>query len=261
MTIGAHGDIFEWLLSIAFLHLRVSAFMASAPIFSLLYLSLPIRIVAITLLCVALSRMVATPVPSIGEPLTLLLFAIKEIAIGAILGMTMRMMFAAAAMAGEIIASTMGLSFAAMVDPASGDANPLVAQLLNLLMVLAFLEANGPLMLLTVLRDSYTAFAPMHNAPWSFIAHDSLAAIGQSFAQAILLMAPVVFVIFLVNAAIGVLNRLAPQMNMFSIGIPLALLCGVAALALYMPLLTARMAHIAQSAIEFTQRLMAPALP
>lgn len=261
MSIGTHGDLFGWLLNIAFLHLRVSAFMASAPIFSLLYLSVPIRIVAITLLCIALAHIVPTPLSTVALPAALLGFAVKEIAIGVVLGMTMRVMFAAAAMAGEIIASTMGLSFAAMVDPASGDSNPLVAQFLNLLMVLAFLEAEGPVALLAVLRESYSAFPPLHSAPWSFIAHDSLAAIGQSFAQAILLMAPVVFVIFLVNAAIGVLNRLAPQMNMFSIGIPLALLCGVGALMLFMPVLAARMAHIAHGAIEFTERLMAPALP
>lgn len=262
MSVELNSDILEWLLGVAFLHLRVSAFMASAPIFSLLYMSLPVRIVTISLLCIALRPLIVTPTLTltVGEPLTLPLLAVKEVAIGVVLGTILRVLFSAAAMAGEIIASTMGLSFAALVDPTSGDANPLVAQFLNLLLVLGFLEANGPVMLLAVLRDSYSSFPPLGGAPWSFIMLDSLGAVSRAFADALLLMAPVVFVIFLMNVAIGVLNRLAPQMNMFSIGIPLALVGGVAALALFMPVLATRMAQIVRGGLEFTQRLLAPAL-
>ena len=63
--------------------------------------------------------------------------AIQQILIGAALGLTMQLAFAAVRLAGEVIGMQMGLSFATFFDPSGGPNMPVLA-LLNLLAMLLF---------------------------------------------------------------------------------------------------------------------------
>ena len=69
-----------------------------------------------------------------------------EIAIGLTAGLTLTIWFAAVLMAGEKIASSAGLGYAAQVDPASGGQTPVVSQILYLFLLVIFLSVDGHLL-------------------------------------------------------------------------------------------------------------------
>jgi flagellar biosynthetic protein FliR len=82
------------------------------------------------------------------------------------------------------------------------------------------------------------------------------ASVGPMLVQAMVLMSPVVFVVVLMNIGTGILNRLAPQMNMFSIGTPLALLIGGAALVVFMPDMSVKLVALVNDALTATDALL-----
>ena len=63
----------------------------------------------------------------------------KEIAIGVTAGLILSIMFSAVSLAGEKIATSAGLSYAAQVDPVSGVQTPVVSQILYLFLIMIFL--------------------------------------------------------------------------------------------------------------------------
>src|SRR5690606_9905393 len=78
----------------------------------------------------------------------------KQIVIGMAMGFTMRIVFAAVNMAGELIGLQMGLSFASFFDPASGGNTSVMSRLLNTLAMLIFIPGNRHLILISRLARS-----------------------------------------------------------------------------------------------------------
>ena len=54
----------------------------------------------------------------------MLRFAVLEFLVGAVIGLTVRVTLAACETAGTLAGNAMGLGFSAMVDPATGNTNP-----------------------------------------------------------------------------------------------------------------------------------------
>lgn len=87
----------------------------------------------------------------------------KQVIIGAAMGLTLQLLFAAVRMAGEIIGMQMGLSFATFFDPGAGN-SPVISRFLNLLVMLLFLVFNGHLWLLALLAESFQVL-PVNATP------------------------------------------------------------------------------------------------
>ena len=88
----------------------------------------------------------------------------KEIAIGVTAGLILSIMFSAASLAGEKIATSAGLSYAAQVDPVSGVQTPVVSQILYLFLIMLFLTVDGHLIALRIIIESYK-FIPIGTLP------------------------------------------------------------------------------------------------
>jgi len=241
LTTLQHAAVFEWLYQVAFFHLRISAFFLVAPILSANPLNLQVRLAIVSLVAMLVAGQVQAPLPAAEDMWPRVVLALREVILGSSLGLFLRVLFNAAAAAGEVIAATMGLSFAAMVDPSSGEGNPIVAQLLNQLMLIGFLSVQGPMLILGLLVRSYTTWPPANaGLPVGMLAEVG-ASVGPMLVQAMVLMSPVVF---------------APQMNMFSIGTPLALLIGGAALVVFMPDMSVKLVALVNDALTATDALL-----
>ena len=133
-------------------------------------------------------------------------------------------MFSAASLAGEKIATSAGLSYAAQVDPISGVQTPVVSQILYLYLIMIFLTADGHLIALRIIIESYKLI-PIGTLPVpSALIDGGMAASGSMFLNASIIMLPVVLVVLLINVAIGIITRSAPQLNLFSFGFPITML-------------------------------------
>src|SRR5690606_7312648 len=84
-----------------------------------------------------------------------LLIAAQQVLIGIALGLTMRLVFAAALMAGEFVGLQMGLAFASFFDPATGANTAVLSRLLNIVAMLIFLAVNGHLLMLNGLLRTF----------------------------------------------------------------------------------------------------------
>ena len=148
----------------------------------------------------------------------------KEIAIGVTAGLILSIMFSAASLAGEKIATSAGLSYAAQVDPVSGVQTPVVSQILYLFLIMIFLTVDGHLIALRIIIESYNLI-PIGTLPVPSVLIDGgMAASGSMFLNASIIMLPVVLVVLLINVAIGIITRSAPQLNLFSFGFPITML-------------------------------------
>ena len=133
-------------------------------------------------------------------------------------------MFSAVSLAGEKIATSAGLSYAAQIDPISGVQTPIVSQILYLFLIMIFLTLDGHLTALRILIESYN-LVPIGTLPLpSALIDGGMAASGSMFLNASIIMLPVVIIILLINVSIGIITRAAPQLNLFSFGFPMTML-------------------------------------
>lgn len=215
---------------------RILALIGTAPLFS--EKIIPVRIKLGLGLMVTL--VLAPGLPSISTPLFSVAgfwLAIEQMLIGIALGLTMQFAFAAIRMAGEVIGLQMGLSFATFFDPASGLNMPVLAQLLNLLTLLVFTSLNGHLWMISLLADSFHSL-PVSGLPLNANAFMALCrAGGMIFINGLMLALPMITLLLTLNIALGLLNRVSPQLTVFVVGFPLTLTIGILTFGLLLPLL------------------------
>ena len=229
----------EWLhwLNLYFWPLlRILALISTAPILS--ERAIPKRVklglgLMITVVIAPSIPAVDVPIFSVGA----LWQAMQQILIGIALGFTMQFAFAAVRTAGELIGLQMGLSFATFFDPGSRLNMPVLARLIDMLVMLLFLTFNGHLWLISLLVDTFHTL-PIGGNPVNSNAFLALARAGSLiFLNGLMLALPVMTLLLTLNLALGLLNRMAPQLSVFVIGFPLTLTVGISLMAALMPLI------------------------
>lgn len=226
----------HWLSIYIWPLIRVLAFVASAPLFGERLIAKRVKLG----LGMMITLLIAPSLPAVEVPLfsvQALRLALQQILIGTLLGATMQLAFAAVRAAGEAIGLQMGLSFATFVDPGSNMNIPLLARLLDMLAMLLFLSFNGHLWLISLLADTFHTLPP-GGGPLDSHAFLALARAGSLiFLQGLMLALPLITLLLTLNLALGLLNRMAPQLSIFVIGFPLTLTMGLLLMAPLMSLI------------------------
>lgn len=251
------AEISQYVAGFGWPWIRVTAMLLAAPVYSNTQVPLRVRVLLSIALTVAVAPAVGN-VPAVDLlSLQALLIAAREVLIGVLIGLLLAMSLQAVTIAGESISMTMGLGFATMVDPQSGFNVPVLSQFLLVLTSLLFLGLGGHLMLIELVAAS---FQTMPVAGTGLVRADLLgvAAFGtQMFAGAVLLALPAVVALLVVQLAMGVMTRAAPQMNIFSVGFPITILLGfLAVLFLVLPVLQPRMMQLWEIAFGAARRLV-----
>ncbi len=235
------------LLRLLFASLRTGAALALLPGIGAMLLPLRSRIGLSAV--IGLLVLGVTPIELPGDMLSPagLLSIAGELTIGAMAGIVLQLVFAAASVAGELLSQSMGLGFATMLDP-GGVTSPVVTSFLGLLLWLVFIGLDGHLQLIAMLIDSYRTVPPGSDP----LAHaGDLATFGGFALSAGLMLAlPVSAVLLLVNLLLAVVSRSAPQLNIFSIGFPTLMVAGLLTLPLALPAMTGTMAHTVERGLD-----------
>lgn len=214
---------------------RVLALISVSPLLS--HRAIPARIKLGLGVCIALVLSPTVSAPPITDVLTGagLALLIQNIVVGVMIGFAVRLIFAALELTGELIGLQMGLSFAGFFNPASGMAQNAVGSFMSLLALLMFLAIDGHLMLVNALAESFRAFplAGGGTLPMSF--EQVVRSGGAMFSIALSLALPFLAVLLVTNIVLGVLARVAPQLNIFAVGFPLTVLVGLSTLLLLLP--------------------------
>ncbi|MDR2925365.1 MAG: flagellar biosynthetic protein FliR [Azoarcus sp.] len=220
-----------WLAAFMYPLVRLLGMMMTAPIFSNRGMAVRLRLAAGLGIAVAVLP-AAPPMPDIapGSGIGLLVLG-EQVLIGAAIGFVVRLVFAAIDLAGSFIGMQMGLSFALFFDPNSGGQSAVLADFMSMVAALLFLSLDGHLILVELLLRSFEWLpvgAGLQGQGWSFVPRAGAAI----FSTGLLLSLPVLAVLLVTNAALGVLTRASPQLNLFAIGFPVTMLAGFFALIL-----------------------------
>lgn len=226
------AQLSAWLALFIFPFTRIMALIASSPILGNRQTPVRIKLGLGLLLTIIIAPTLATPPevdPASAQGIIVLL---QQILAGLAIGFTMRLIFIAVEMSGEIAGLQMGLGFASFYDPLNATFTPVVAQFLGLIAALAFLAMDGHLYMLAALADSFRTFPISASAPSATALH-TLATWGSNiFTHALQLSMPVIGALLITNLALAILTRSAPQLNIFQIGFPITLAVGFVALLL-----------------------------
>ena len=187
---------------------------------------------AIAVFLALLLMPVARPLMQVpSDPGLLMSLLISEILIGAILGLSARLIMAALQTAGVIMANQIGLGFATAVDPAMGQQNPSIGNFLSILGITLVLVMDLHHLAIVAIHNSYTMLPPGAYPSVGDASALGLQAVSKGFSIAVQMSAPFIVFGLLFNLGLGVLARLMPQFQVFFLGAPASILIGMAILA------------------------------
>ncbi|MCZ8095757.1 MAG: flagellar biosynthetic protein FliR [Acidovorax sp.] len=244
------AQLVAWLSPVLWPFLRVLAVFSVAPIFSMRMIPMRVKIgLAFLVALCAQGVLVNQPIVDINGR-DAIGAVVQQVVIGLSIGFAVRLVFSAVELAGEIIGLQMGLNFASFFDPASNAQISAVARFFGNVSMLLFIVVNGHLMVVMAVVKSFDRF-PVNGNFLSALNQMRLYELGSSlFSSALWIALPMIALLLFVNLALGVISRVAPQMNIYAVGFPVTLTVGMLGIAATLPMLEQPILTLMQQAVD-----------
>ncbi len=230
--------------------IRVSGLFVFAPIFS--SQALPVKVKATFLVALtALLTPLAAGLP--GAHATIDLRSILgELGVSAVLGLTLSMLNELASLAGQILGLQFSFSLVNLLDPNSSVQTPLLSQMLGLFETTVLLAAGLHRVLLSALLRTFVTVPVGAGIAPRDIGLPLIGLTGGVFLAALQLALPVLSATLLVEIGVALMARLAPQLPVLSLTVPVKTLLGygmlIGSLALWPAFFEARFEGLLNSA-------------
>jgi len=248
-TMAVDGQAaFAIIVNVLWTMLRIGALLMVMPLIGTHAVPKRVRVLLAGVLAMTIAPMLPPPPHWNGLDAALVLDITRELTLGVVIGLIVRLVFEAGALAGTLIATGSGLAFAQMNDPLRGVQSNVVGQWFYLAFGLVFFASDGHLAVFEagalagtlIATGSGLAFAQM-NDPLRGVQSN---VVGQWFYLAFGL------VLLAVNLAFGVLARAAPALNPIQLGLPVSVLLGLLLLLMVADELTPPVQRILGTALE-----------
>jgi len=154
-----------------------------------------------------------------------------ELLVGLWLGFLARVLVLALPMAGQILATLLGLSSVLQPDPELGPQTSALARLFALAAPVVVLASGLYALPLAALARSYALFAPGAVLPAGAVSEAVARAVTAGFGLALRLCAPALLASVVWSVAAGILARVAPRVQVYFLAMPAQILGGLAILA------------------------------
>lgn len=246
-----------WLTAVLLITLRLGAIFVATPILAEANIPAMVRVLLVVAIAVALTG--SLPQASVTMPqdfATLLSSAVGELALGAAMALGILLAFGGFSLGGRLLDVQTGFAVGQVFDPVSRQPLTVLTAALNRLAVVVFFCLNGPGLLLRALAISLERFPPGQPWPLGIAALPILKQAATAFAYGFSLAAPLVLCLLLLDFGLGVLARNLPQMNIFMLGLPIKTVCGLFALALWLPATGHAMTRLYESIFVMWQEWM-----
>lgn len=251
----APGQLEAWLGQFLWPFVRIGACIMVAPVFGAPFVPARLKIVLAAAITAVVAPLLPPPeiAPFSGAGL---LVIVQQVLIGVALGFALQIVFDAVSMGGQLLANSMGLSFAFNVDPLRGASTPALGQLYMLLVTLTFLALDGHLLLIETLVEGFRTL-PVATAGlgreglWTLVSWGA-----QMFAGALSVALPGMTALLIVNLGFGVMSRAAPTLNLFAVGFPVTLVFGLAIVLAGLPTLQSSFVELLDLCLRTLRALM-----
>ena len=250
----SEAQLVEWLSPILWPFLRILAVFTAAPVFSSRAFPLRAKIALAFLIAYAAQASLPNqPVIGVNDAQALGAVA-QQVGIGLAIGFTVRLVFGAFELAGQVVGFQMGLGFAAFFDPSTSAQSSAMGRFYANMAALLFVVVNGHLMVVMAVVQSFAAF-PVDQNFLQALGSMKLYDLGADlFASAFWIALPVIAMLMFANLALGIVSRVAPQMNIYAIGFPVTLAVGLVGVAATLPMLEQPFSALLERMMEIFSR-------
>lgn len=225
-------DVFQLLLIVA----RLGTAIMFAPGLGGQLVSARTRLLLSVLLSFLLMPVVGPMLPAMPpDPMRMTVLVLGEATVGLFFGVLMQLLMGPIDLAGNFISYATGLTNAYVYDDISQGQSQIVTSFINNVALTLFLMTDIHHLMLRALVDSYSLFQPGAALPMGDFSQTLVRVSSDSFSIAMRLAAPLIVFSLVFNVALGLLNKLVPQMQVFFVGTPLQLLIGMAVLMIALP--------------------------
>jgi flagellar biosynthetic protein FliR len=228
-------QVLEWITPLIWPFLRILALFSALPLFA--QGSVPARVrVALAALIALCAQATLPTMPVVAlDSWPALMAVLQQLLIGLSLGFSVRIVFSAVEFAGEIVGLQMGLNFQGFFNPAMGSETTAVSSFFGILVSWLFIAIGGHLALIVAVVQSFQAF-PVGPEPFAFLRTVQPQSWGaEIFRLGLWIAMPMIAMLLFVNMVLGIITRVAQQLNVFSIGFPITVSVGMIGLLLSVP--------------------------
>jgi len=251
-----------WILSFVLTMTRVASFWMMLPIWSAVQVPKMVKlglIIALTSFWVSGMQQPAPATVAWASGslhwIYLVVVVVREMVFGGMLGMAFVVLFIPAKIAGAYIGQELGLSMATLTDATSGAADNIVATLTSVFAITLFFALNLHHYFVHLLNASL--FVVPVGEPWQFGKVGTMIhGLGMVTGMGLEIAAPIAIVSLVTMFALLLLARTAPSLNLFSVGIPVRLLVGLAAILLFLPSIISSLLHQFKAGLGFLETLL-----
>ena len=233
------AQVLAWITPLLWPFLRVLALFGALPVFA--QRGVPMRVrVALAFLIAFCAQATLPPMPVIAlDSAAGFLTIAQQLIIGISLGFAVRIVFSAVEFAGELIGLQMGLNFAGFFNPMTGGEATATSRFFGVSVSWLFIVINGHLLLIAAVVQSFQAF-PVGPEPFAFLRAVQPHVWGaEVFRLGLWIALPLIAMLLFVNLVLGIISRVAQQMNVFAIGFPITVSVGLAGVLLTLPMMEA----------------------
>jgi flagellar biosynthetic protein FliR len=246
----SEAQLTAWLSPLIWPFLRTLAVFSSAPVLSSKAFPVRARIgLAFFVALAAQPTLGLQPLISINDKAALGA-VMQQVGVGLAIGFAIRVVFSAVELAGEVAGFQMGLSFASFFDPAQQTQSSAVALFFGQTTLFMFIVMNGHLLVLMAVIKSFQNF-PVDQNFLEALRHMKVLDLGLDlFASGLWIALPMIGMLLFANLALGIVSRVAPQMNIYAIGFPVTLSVGLIGMTVTLPMLDEPVLVLMQRAID-----------
>ncbi len=181
---------------------------------------------------------------------------IAEVLVGALLGFAFSLFLLPLRIAGAYIGQEMGLMFANLASPTSAESTNVVSQFMEAIGILLLFSLNVHHLFLTAMDLSFQRW-PL-GAGWGPLPiSDLIYGVERTHHLGLLIAAPVAVCLFVTMAALLLLARTVPQLNLFSVGLAIRIAAGFCTLLLFLPEVVSVVQCVFADMTEFVYLLLA----
>jgi len=229
------ADFFSFLLTL----MRISLVLFIMPFFGGRVTPAPVKAALCLILALALWPALSFPGNHFPANLwAIMLMLLGEITLGLTLALAVNFLFAAVQTGGQLIGFQMGFTMVSVADPITGVSEAVTAHFLYMVTLMIFLILDGHLFLIRGMAESFRLVPPGGLYLTPALGDQMLRLSSQIFVLAIKVAAPVMVAVFLVDLAIALVGRAAPQMHVLAFGFPLKIMTGLLFLGLLFTILS-----------------------
>ncbi|WP_217412653.1 flagellar biosynthetic protein FliR [Marinobacterium ramblicola] len=237
--------------------IRLGALFLMTPLFATTQVPVNIRVLlllALSAVFVASLHIRPTQVPhTLGD---LFLASSYELFVGALMAFGLYAAFGAFLFGGRILDFQMGFGVANLINPSTNTQGPLLGNILNLMAVVTFFLLDGHHVVMRGIAYSFQQI-PIGQGLVHFDIEHVVYQFGRMFVFGLMLVAPAVFILLLLDAGMAVAARTMPQVNIFIVGLPLKTFVGLVVLAASLKYMSPLVSKIFESIFRYWERALA----